>query len=308
MSTTNDAPDTVVASAEEEPREPCPTPLAWTQVLALFRAESRQHEVAVGNRLASAWSWGDPDRSAIVLVGTATTTPALLALVAHLLRDEFHVVVLDSPDSSRPDGRARRSLADHAADLVAAADVCGHSRFHVVGCGWGSGVAVQALADHAERVESAVLYDGLARVRYSLAEQLAVRVAAWMPGRLGSLVGAKTLLEQTHRRWFPPFDHSRWEFLAEETGRLPLRVVGNRLRALAGTDLRERLPEIEQPVLVVRAEGEGRMAASRAEELAEGLPNGRVERMHNTGQLPFLTHPHRVAKTVRTFVEGLGTS
>jgi hypothetical protein len=36
--------------------------------------------------------------------------------------------------------------------------------------------------------------------------------------------------------------------------------------------------------------------------LASGLPCARTEFLHTTGHLPYLTHPHRIAKLTREFL------
>jgi pimeloyl-ACP methyl ester carboxylesterase len=71
---------------------------------------------------------------------------------------------------------------------------------------------------------------------------------------------------------------------------------------MGGVDLRPDLPQIRQPVLLVRTEGEGAVSAACQEELAAALPHAKSEWLHTTGQLPYLTHPHRLAKLVKSFL------
>ena len=68
-------------------------------------------------------------------------------------------------------------------------------------------------------------------------------------------------------------------------------------------DLRPMLSEISQPVLLVGTEGDGRILENCGQELAEGLAGSRREHLNGTGQFPFLTHPHRLAKVIRSFLE-----
>lgn len=283
---------------QDEQREPCPTPLSWTNVVRLFEEGSRRHEVDHGKRRLRGWSWGDVDAPCWMLLGGATAAPRMLALLAHLLREEFHVVVVEDPVDESP---AAGGLPDFASGVVAIADACGVERFSLFGSGWGTMVGLRTLLDQPRRAERAVLTGAFARTRYSLAERLAFRSARWLPGRVGTVPLARTLLEQSHRRWFPPFDHSRWQFFVDATTAVPLRTVGARTAAAMNADLRPEVGDISQPVLIIRPEGEGRMAAAAADELAAELPNVRVEPMHNTGHYPYLTHPHRIAKFVKTF-------
>jgi hypothetical protein len=68
-------------------------------------------------------------------------------------------------------------------------------------------------------------------------------------------------------------------------------------------DLRPRLPEIPQPVLLVETEGEGTATRACQQELAAALPNATNETILGTGQYPYLTHPHRLAKILRQFLD-----
>lgn len=296
-------PATVACQAEPEPREPCPTPLSWQQVLGHFVAERERHEVSVegGRHRFVAWTWGPDDAPPLFLVGGLTSTPETFSLLAHLLREEYRVVILDDPCADERRGPRRRSLAAFAGDLVATADALGIGRFDLTAVGWGTMVALRTMLDAPKRVERALLVSGYARLPLSLAERMSFRLARWWPGSLGGVPMQRAMTMQNHRRWFPPFDHTRWDFFATETNRIPLRVVGARASAVLNENLVPRLGEIPHPILLVRGEGEGRMATARQEELAAGLPNARVEWMHSTGQLSYLTHPHRLAKLVKTF-------
>jgi pimeloyl-ACP methyl ester carboxylesterase len=106
-----------------------------------------------------------------------------------------------------------------------------------------------------------------------------------------------------HQPWFPPFDHSRFDFLLESTGTLPLSDLARRALAVNSFDTASRLHEINCPVMLLRSEGEGRLAADSQELLEKKIKHPRIEWMHSAGQHPTLTHPHRVAKLVRSIFQ-----
>jgi len=81
----------------------------------------------------------------------------------------------------------------------------------------------------------------------------------------------------------------------------PQSAGAARSLVLKESDVRDRLDEVSQPVLLIRTEGEGQLAAGCQELLAERIANTQVERLHSSGQLPYLTHPHRLAKLLKTF-------
>jgi pimeloyl-ACP methyl ester carboxylesterase len=109
---------------------------------------------------------------------------------------------------------------------------------------------------------------------------------------------------QNHGLWFPPFDGSRWTFLAENTDAVPLRVIARRAALAQQIDVRSQLEQISQPTLIIQTEGEGRIAAACQAELKSRLPYAEDFWIDSTGQLPFLTHPHRLAKLLKPFFRG----
>jgi pimeloyl-ACP methyl ester carboxylesterase len=186
--------------------------------------------------------------------------------------------------------------------LFAVADAQRDDRFHVLAAGFGSMVALRAMLDRPERIDRSVLVCGYAHRRLSLIERGLLTWGSFWPGGLKQVPGCRSVQMQNHRPWFPPFDVSRWEFLAHNLGASCTRDVARRLAALADVDLRPRLRDIRQPVLLVRTEGEGRIETACQDELHSGLPQAHSEWLHTTGQVPHLTHPHRLVKLVKEFL------
>jgi pimeloyl-ACP methyl ester carboxylesterase len=229
-------------------------------------------------------------------------TCELFAFVVWLLRDEFRCVVFDYPSRASRRGRSRVSTRDLRDALFTAADLHGDGRISLFGASFGSLVALEALLAAPERIESAVLQGGFARRRLSSLERLLIRLFAAAPGRMSRLPLARVVQRQNHRPWFPPFDPSRWDFLLENTGSVPIADVAERAAMIRDTDLRGRLAEITRPVLLIHSEGDGIVAEECHRELECGLPHARSERLVQCGHIPMVTHPHRLAKLVREFV------
>ncbi len=111
------------------------------------------------------------------------------------------------------------------------------------------------------------------------------------------------MVESNHRRWFPPFDTNRWEFLRDNLSATPTRRFADCMRAWHRPVVSDQLQAIAQPVLLVRTEGEGAETTAAQEVLTGQLPSARVEWMHSTGHFPHVTHPHRLAKLVREYLD-----
>jgi pimeloyl-ACP methyl ester carboxylesterase len=287
-------------SPPEATREACPTPLAWQQVLADFRAQRRDAPFNLGRERHVAWTFGCG--RPVYFLNPAGGSPEQFALTAWLMREAYECVHLDHVPLRWRD-RADVGLRKLAAAVCAAADSRRHERFSVVAAGFGGLVALELLSSHPERVESAVLVCGFAGRALTLVERGLLAWGRAAPGPMHSLPGWRAVLQQNHRGWFPPFDLSRWQFLVDNYGATPIRQQCRRLSLAGQIDLRPSLATIRQPVLLVRTEGEGPVSTACQEELAQGLALAQTEWLHTTGLLPYLTHPHRMAKLMRTFLE-----
>jgi pimeloyl-ACP methyl ester esterase len=95
------------------------------------------------------------------------------------------------------------------------------------------------------------------------------------------------------------------EILAE--GRLPAPEAAHAaLAILASTDLRERLPEIDRPVLIIHGSADAICPIGAARYLAERLPDPRLVEFARVGHAPPLSRPKEFNSCVRGFLrEGL---
>ncbi|MBS0203610.1 MAG: alpha/beta hydrolase [Planctomycetes bacterium] len=292
-------PDGVPVNAEGVPSgEACPPPLVWQEVLAAYRTESNPWELDRGTRrlFGRTWGAGPP----LYLLNGFAATAELYALLVYLLRDSFQCVVFDTFSNSSS-GRARPNVGDFAQDLLAVADHHDDPSILVFAANFGAAVAMQSALDRPDRIVGLALEHGFARRRLSLSERL---LAQWCRGSsrsLSTLPWRSRIQELNHRRWFPPFDGTRFEFLKESTGQIPLKDLAQKALAMNAVDLRPRLSEIRCPVMLMRTEGQGPLETEGHEVLEKGLPNARTEWLHSTGLHPYLTHPHRVAKLLKAY-------
>jgi len=95
------------------------------------------------------------------------------------------------------------------------------------------------------------------------------------------------------------------EILAD--GRLPAPdSAQSALAILASTDLRERLPEIDRPVLIIHGSADLICPPGAARYLAEHLPDPRLVEFSGVGHAPPLSRPKEFNSCVRGFLrEGL---
>lgn len=280
------------------PVEPCPPPLMWQEVRESFLRDSELWEIVRGpHRLVGrTFGTGAP----LYFLNNFAGTAELFALVVWLLHDDFRCVVFDAvTDDSRSARRSKPTMAEFANDLIVVADHHGDRRIAAYGAGFGAAVLLQAAVDYPNRLERIFLQHGFVNRRLSFFERLLASVCLRSGQVLDRLPQRRRFQAVNHKPWFPPFDQTRFDFLIQSTGTLPLRDLARRAIAVSTFDVSSRVGEIKTPVTIVRTEGEGKLAAESQSVLETRLNSPRVEWLHSAGQHPYLTHPHRIAKIIR---------
>ena len=286
---------TVLPADETVPAtgEGCPTPLAWKQVRTEFLSQSEEFSFSESGLTISGrvLSEGTP----LYFLNGISASPPLFCLTAWLLRDEFRCVILNYPPEAR-------NLSQLAQSLDIAATQFGDEQFDLYATSFGTAVALHAMINSQSRITRSILQGPVITMKFSLAERLALATLGWMPGQIERLPFRKTVLQNNHGRWFPPFDITRWQFLMHETGNVPTRDVAQRAKMLRELDFAGVVSEIRTPTLIIRSEGEAARHREAAQTLSEQLPDSTLEEISNSGHVPFVTHPHRLVKLIRAFL------
>lgn len=277
------------------PREGCPPPLQWQQVLAAFREQSLEwHTDTKAGRIAGR-VWGEGPT--VVMLNGLGGSHELFALCVFLLKANCRCVLLDYPTGRR---MTWPRLTDAVAEVFH--EFAGSDGGHLFGSSFGSALALETALRLGPEVRGLTLHAPFAHLPLTVFERTAASLLRWMPGRMQSAPLWQGLQERAHRLWFPPIDPTRWLFYLENAGQTPMAELARRFGVLSRFDVRSRLKQLATPTLLVHVEGEGETQARCREELASLLPNVRTEFLHTTGLLTFLTHPHRMAKLIREFV------
>lgn len=283
-------------SPPPEEREPCPTPLEWQDILQKFVAGADRWYCDWRGRRVFGRTWGE-GRPLYFLNGLSGSHE-LFALTVWLLREKYRCVLFDYPATRTIDVE---SLADLVGTIVERQEPAG-ARVSLFAAGFGSLVAWQFASQSRERMDRIASLGGLTRLVLSPAEKLLTALGRVWPGRMRFVPARWSIMQRSHRPWFPPYDHSRWQFFFHNTGLNFTREVAGRFRAAAHFDAGPVLPDVEAPVLLIRSEGEGPVQQTAHDILTANLRDARSEFLHTSGQLSFLTHPHRLAKLLDGFL------
>jgi 3-oxoadipate enol-lactonase len=189
------------------------------------------------------------------------------------------------------------TITDLARDALAVADHLGIARAVFVGCSIG-GVIAQEIARMApERVEALVLSNTAGKI--GTQEIWAERIAA--VHQQGLLAMTEAILD----RWFSPAfrasaDCALW---ATEVSRCDPEGYAGCCEALAGADLREALPQIAKPTLVIAGSHDGATPPEQVLGMAAQIPGARAELIEGAGHIPAIEQPGTVARLITEFLK-----
>jgi pimeloyl-ACP methyl ester carboxylesterase len=280
------------------PREGCPPPLQWRDILDAYRWQSSVWKLPTSAGELSGRVWGEGPT--FLFLNGLSGTSELFALTAYLLKPNFRCVLLDYPTGRRVTWPRLVEAIERSIEHFADDDGC-----HLFATTFGGALALESARTLGTRVRSLTLQGAFAHLPLTIFERFAASLARWLPGRSASIPFWSELQERSQRLWFPPIDSTRWSFYLENAGQTRIADVASRFAMLGRFDVRGTLRDFETPTLLLQVEGEGSTQARCREELASLLPNCRTEFLHTTGLLTFLTHPHRLARILREFTESL---
>jgi pimeloyl-ACP methyl ester carboxylesterase len=192
-------------------------------------------------------------------------------------------------------------FADCLAELIAA---LGLDRPHVLGLSWGSTVALEFYRRHSAVPRSLLLVSAYAGWAGSLSPSvIAERIDGF---RRDSQLSP----DEFARSWIPSLftDQAPAEMIAEAvTIMSQYHPDGARtmLFSLAEADLRDVLPRIEIPTLLLYGEHDERSPTSVAEDLHSRIPGSRLVYIPNVGHQCNIEAASRFNKEVRSFLQDL---
>jgi len=199
--------------------------------------------------------------------------------------------------STAPEGYGIPELAQ---DVIDAMDAAQLGQVVLVGCSIGGLIAQHIALMVPDRVQALVLSSTASKL--GPAEGWLDRIDA-IKGN-----GMAPMAEGILPRWFGPDmlenpDAALWRTLL---GRTDQEGYVATCRAIAGTDVTDRLPEITQPSLVIAGEHDLATPPAVVEALARALPRANFV-MFPTGHLPAIETPDAFSQALIRFVERITT-
>jgi pimeloyl-ACP methyl ester carboxylesterase len=289
-------------SCASGPDAGCPAhaPPGLDDILTRFWREASQGVCPTPRYRMPYFSWGSGPP--LVLVhGVGDTRWSFLFVVARLAR-HFRCIAYDLPGGPGDGARLGRYRHEHLAlDLRALLDHLALDRSYVLASSFGSTVALRALAALPDRLPRAVLQGGLAYRPLRRAERWLSALARSLPFSAAHIPKRLKILHMVHGAPFARQPPDVWQAFVTWTGRARLRAMGWQTGALHQLDLRDLLPAVRQPVLLVHGDRDSVVPLPHAQMLQRGLPCAGLAVLEGCGHLPAYTHPEVFAEVVREF-------
>ena len=222
------------------------------------------------------------------------------------LYDEFDVVAWDAPGAGRssdpPEPWGMPEWADALAEFLEALEV---GPAHVLGLSWGGSLVLELYRRHPEAAMSLILADTYAGWKGSLpAEVVEQRLEM-------ALRTAEMPADEMISHWLPELVSrgASPELVDELTAIMhDFHPVGGALmaRSMADSDLRDVLPAIQVPTLVLWGEDDERSPMSIAEDLLAAIPGSNLVVIPDAGHESNIEQPERFSAEVREFCRSVG--
>jgi class 3 adenylate cyclase len=202
------------------------------------------------------------------------------------------------------------TLEQEAQDAIAVLDTAGSERTAVFTYGAGGLVGAQLTADHPERIGALVMYASTARASWApdyhwaltaeeREEVIEANVAAW--GQVNSpamsLFAPSMGEDPALAAWF-----ARLQRLAASPGEA--RII---FRAMIDLDVRDALPRIRVPTLVMHRPQEQVWDVRHSRYLAEHIPGARYVELDGVDSFPFVGDSDAIIEEIEEFLTGVRT-
>jgi proline-specific peptidase len=239
------------------------------------------------------------------------------------LGESLTLIMLDprgTGDSSRPDDAAAYALDDYVADLEELREHLGLERMQLLGFSHGAVVALSYAIAHPDRLERMVVAGGSARFGPDQLEAIEAGVAArseepWFEKARAALDlelegnASDEELRQAMADMLPVYFHRYDEraerYAAEVEGDLPngdaMRLWEHEI--FRTFDLRDRLPSISAPALVITGDDDFVTGPTCASEVAALIPGSKLVILPECGHMLWVEQGRRFVSEVTAFLD-----
>lgn len=272
-------------------------------------ASSGAHSIAVDGLVLTVYDEGPRSGRPVVLLHGFTGCARAMAGIADGLRDSYRVISLDlvgHGQSDSPSDPAAYTMPRCAGQVASVLDALELPPAHLIGYSMGGRVALSLCASQPKRVASAILIGARAGIADREARAARIQSDEALADRI-QRDGIPAFVEFWSAQAFQPSERRIGASAAAEARQLRL---ANRADGLAASlrgmgagaqpPLHDRLASIELSICLAVGEEDEKFRAA-AEELAQALPNARIESVAAANHAAHLENPTAFMDMARRF-------
>ncbi len=240
------------------------------------------------------------DGPPLVLLHGAASDGRVWSRQLDALADELTVIAWDEPGSGgSSDPPAGFGLADYADCLASLIESLGLGRAHVGGLSWGGVIAQELYRRHPKLVGSLILIDTYAGWKGSLSEaECEQRRAIALEQASAPGTDFAQALPGLFSASAPAAVIDELEAIMADTRPATLRRTAV---IIAECDLRDLLPAITVPTVLIWGQADARSPLSIAEVMRDLIPGSRLIVIPEAGHVSNMEQPARVNRAIRDF-------
>ena len=259
---------------------------------------------------ASGWNiyyetTGNPANPPIVLILGLSHRVEHWGTLRERLAQRLHVVALDCRNLGGSERRdAPYDIADETADVLAVMDHARLDSAAVYGRSRGGMLAQEVALTHSERVSALVLSGTSHRGPGSVGSTRAVDAAMnFSPEATREQIFTQQLEAMAAPGWRDRDPEAFAFALATDLEAPPRRfAVARQREAMERWSSHESLRAISMPTLILCGEEDGMVPPENSRQLADAIPNARLQLIPDCGHLPMLEQPAAVTSAVFAFL------
>lgn len=247
--------------------------------------------------------YGPPHGRALVLLHSLGADGQMWQECIDRFETDQRILVPDSRGHGASAGPITASVDEWVADLRAVLESAGARDVMLVGVSLGAIQAIAYAAQHADRVAGLVLADSFVHLPPDTA-QAKIAVLTEQVRRDPMPVVADQYVDDTFVTPFPPGAESVRRSMATMNPDSYLSSV----RACFGVDIRDRLPHVIAPSLVLWGDRDAKTPRALSEQIAEGIGRAELRVVPRAGHLSNVDNPETFADLVDSFLREHETS
>lgn len=280
----------------------------------------RDLSLRVGGLSLHVTEWGRSDARPVVMLHGIRGYSETFVNVARALQPDFRVIAYDQRGRGQSDWDPERryDTATYVADLLAVADQLGLARFDLLGHSMGGINAIVFAAQYPQRVDRLVIEDaGPGAFEASVGAQRIKRELISMPERFASWEEASVYMrglrpsvteearQQRLRSMLKPLPDGGYTWVYDHVGIRATRLNPDPARVV---DLRDFVPRIQSPTLVLRGGRSDYLQPEMAQAMSDVNPRLRSAEVHDAGHYIHDDQPDIFNDLVGEFLrQGRGT-